>query len=233
MNIANAADQTTQVAIKSGILHDVLQASIFVQLLLLSLFVFSVISWAIILAKHFQFKKINELNTKFDNEFWKTDKLETLYKNLNDYEGSPIAEMFKNAYKTLIGFNEKTDKTFAIDSAERSLRKTLDIEVTKMENQLPFLATIGSTAPFIGLLGTVVGIMTSFRDIYEAGSASLATVAPGISEALFATAVGLVAAIPAVMAYNHFLNKLNKVELSLSGFTSDFINKARHLKLKD
>lgn len=116
---------------------------------------------------------------------------------------------------------------FGLDNLERTLRKATDTELSKAEKHLSFLATTGSTAPFIGLLGTVVGIMSSFGQIAASGSASLAVVAPGISEALFATAVGLFAALPAVAAYNFFVGQVRKIELSISNFASDFLNVAK------
>lgn len=200
------------------------------QLLLLSLIVLSVWNWFIIFKKQGEFKKISEENEEFLNMFWAATNLQQIQGKADTFTNSPVAKVFKAGYQEIervMGANQQTHMHTGMENLERSIRKTHDDEVAAMESNISILATTGSTAPFIGLLGTVIGIMNSFGDIAATGSASLAVVAPGISEALFATAVGLFAAIPAVVAYNFLVNKIKKVENQLSGFNSDFLNIAR------
>ncbi len=237
ISAAWAQGETAQVTVQTGLLEDLLRAGPAVQLLLLVLIGMSVISWAVMLAKHKQLKTVHHANAVFEAKFWKSSHLQNLFENIDDFPHSTIARLFKSGYielqklvdsaKTQETSGELKPRLFGIDNLERALRKSLDTQVGLLEGRLTILATIGSTAPFIGLLGTVIGIMNSFRDIYQAGSASLATVAPGISEALFATAVGLFAAIPAVMAYNHFIGRVRRAEIDMTNFSADFLNIAK------
>ncbi len=231
-----AQTQTAKVAVESSLLSDIMQAGIVVQLLLLSLIVFSVLSWAIMITKRKQLGDIEEADLVFEDKFWKAKNLQSVFDSVDQFPSSSIARIFKAGYLELQRIAESVKvspeskempQLFGLDNLERSLRKATDKEIDALETRLGFLATIGSTSPFIGLLGTVIGIMNSFRDIYNAGSASLATVAPGISEALFATAVGLFAAIPAVVAYNHFIAQVRRREIFMSNFSSDFLNIAK------
>ncbi len=163
-----------------------------------------------------------------------------------DYHHSNVARVFLAAFQELQRIAEKTlgtrsgdvgsdssTRLVGLDNLERTIRKSTDSEIAKAEANLSFLATVGSTAPFIGLLGTVVGIMTSFQHIAASGSASLAVVAPGISEALFATAVGLFAALPAVAGYNYFIGRVRKIEMEVASFGSDFLNVAKRNFFKE
>ena len=202
------------------------------QFLLLSLIAMSIVSWAIIFKKWKVFKRIQEDDGKFIDLFWNATSLEQVQNKIEGHPNSPLSKIFSCGFSELEKINRHKPSDpkpmgFGMDNLERSLRKGQDKELASLEERLSFLATTGSTAPFIGLLGTVVGIMNSFRAISNAGSASLATVAPGISEALFATAVGLFAAIPAVIAYNYLLTEVRRQENQMNSFISDFLNIAR------
>lgn len=220
---------TTEISTQSSLISDIMGAGFAVQFLLLALIIMSIISWAIIFKKRKLFNSVKEENEKFLDLFWSAASLEQVKDKLDRHGDSPLSRVFSTGFSELERVRRKNISSMgsAIDNLERALRKGQDQEVSILEEKLAFLATTGSTAPFIGLLGTVVGIMNSFRAISNAGSASLATVAPGISEALFATAVGLFAAIPAVMAYNYLLNEVRKQENSMNNFISDFLNIAR------
>lgn len=221
--------KTTEV-VGNHLLAGIMHAGIVVQLLLLSLVVLSIWKWFIIFKKRGEFKKISDENDEFLNMFWAASNLQQIQSKADSFSYSPLARVFKAGYQEierLVGANEQNLMMTGMENLERSIRKSHDNEVASMESQISILATTGSTAPFIGLLGTVIGIMNAFGDIASSGSASLAVVAPGISEALFATAVGLFAAIPAVVAYNYLVNKIKKAENQLNGFNSDFLNIAR------
>lgn len=226
---------TTEISTQTSLISDIMGAGIAVQFLLLMLILMSVISWAIIFKKRQLFNQTRQDNDKFLDLFWNATSLEQVRDKMDRHVDSPLSRIFKAGYTELERVQRKNNPALGmgIDNLERSLRKSQDEEISILEERLAFLATTGSTAPFIGLLGTVVGIMTSFRAISNAGSASLATVAPGISEALFATAVGLFAAIPAVMAYNFMINEVRKHENTMNNFISEFLNTARLQQKKD
>jgi biopolymer transport protein TolQ len=213
------------------LLHGIANAGIVVQLLLLSMVGLSVWNWLIIFKKKNQFAKISEKNDTFLDVFWKAPNLQQINAQLEPHIESPLAKVFESGYQEIERVISTQQASGAMmtgmENLERTLRKANDEEVALLESQLSILATTGSTAPFIGLLGTVIGIMNSFQDIAQSGSASLAVVAPGISEALFATAMGLFAAIPAVIFYNYLINKIKRLENQLNGFSSDFLNIAR------
>ncbi len=232
------AQEVSDIAIESNLLQDIMKAGLAVQLLLLGLIVMSILSWGIIFLKNQQMKRSTESDHKFEDRFWKSKSLQDVYELLDDYPDSPLTRVFRSGYNELMKILELRSegdeaKGSSVDNLERALRKASDTELARYEHRLGILATTGSTAPFIGLLGTVIGIMNSFADIYRAGSASLATVAPGISEALFATAVGLFAAIPAVMFFNYFISKVRRAEIRMGNFSADFLNMARRNFLKD
>lgn len=207
-----------------------LSASPVVIITLLILGTLSVMCWGIILLKKRQIKKIRRSNTSFSNEFWKTTSLDTLFSRLEEFPYSNLAQIFRSGYQEMQRIAQsglastESQRLSGLDNLERTLRKAVDLEISSLENYLNILATTGSTGPFIGLFGTVWGIMGSFKKIGETGAASLAVVAPGISEALIATAIGLAAAIPAVVAYNYFLSQIKREELELTHFASDFLN---------
>ena len=180
-----------------------IRADIVVKLVILSLIVCSIYSWAVIIEKVRLFKKINKSTEEFENKFWNSKSAETFYNNLPASTEDPMALLFKDAMQNLLKRRSKTD----LNSRMTTLLETgIDKQMTKIGKGFTFLATVGSTAPFIGLFGTVWGIMNSFQSIAISRNTSLAIVAPGIAEALFATALGLLAAIPAVVAYNKFNN---------------------------
>jgi biopolymer transport protein TolQ len=210
-----------------------LQASPVVQLTLVLLILLSVFCWAIAFSKWRLFKQIDAANEKFTSKFWKVSSLDSLYENIEEYEDSPLAEIFRSAYVEMKKIadapslnNDGTPSALLghVDNLERVLRKSVENEIVILESRLNVMATTGSTGPFIGLFGTVWGIMSSFHKIGQTGSASLAVVAPGISEALVATAIGLAAAIPAVALYNHFVVKLKRQEMEMNNFASDYLN---------
>lgn len=182
------------------------------------LLLFSVISWSIILLKLFTLRKASRSSVEFTDLFWKIRRLDQVFEESRRFDKSPLAQVFRKGYQEL----RSDDLTL-----EHTLRKASMTEMRELESQISFLATVGSTSPFIGLFGTVVGIMSSFEQIGSRGSASLATVAPGIAEALVATAAGLLAAIPAVIAYNYFSNRIRMMALEIETFSSDFLNIAR------
>jgi biopolymer transport protein TolQ len=227
---AMAAETTHKVAVENNLFHGIANSGIVVQVLLLALVGMSVWCWFIIFKKKNQLKTIEIENQKFLEVFWKGSSLQQINSHVEEFENSPIARMFSYAYQELervVGAAQGSLLSNGIENIERSLRKSHDAEIAEVETLLPVLATTGSTAPFVGLLGTVIGIMNSFGDIAASGSASLSVVAPGISEALFATAVGLFAAIPAVVSYNYLIGEVKKFENQLNGFNSDFLNIAR------
>lgn len=205
-----------------------------VKLVLLILLFFSVVSWAIIFFKFLQVHRANNESERFIDFFWKTKRFDAINSQLDRFANSPLTVLFSEAYGELKKLMEKGDEQVehnvistdlgGIDNIARALRRATTSEITRLEKYLTFLATTGSTAPFIGLFGTVWGIMTSFKGIGETGSASLAVVAPGIAEALIATAIGLVAAIPAVMGYNHFQHKIKVLIAEMDSFSTEFLN---------
>jgi biopolymer transport protein TolQ len=236
-----------KIAVKTGVLDSVIAAGWPVQLLLLILIVASIISWGIIFIKNKQFQNFEKADANFNEDFWQAKSLEAVFEKLSEYPESTLARLFEAGYLELqriadsaLGSGSSSAKAgevslrlSGLDNLERALRKALDTELSVAESRLGFLATTGSTAPFVGLLGTVVGIMTSFTGIAASGSASLAVVAPGIAEALFSTAVGLFAAIPAVVAYNFFLGRTRRLEMELNNFSSDFLNIAKRNFFRD
>lgn len=230
INIAQAAPS---VSVNTSSIDAIAQASPIVQLTLIILISLSVFCWAIGYSKYRTFKKMNLSDELFLSKFWKVNSLDTLFEDIDQYSDSSIARVFKAAYLEMKKISEspllsKThdDKPVltGLDNLERVLNKASENEIARLESRLTVLATTGSTGPFIGLFGTVWGIMGSFHKIGQTGSASLAVVAPGISEALIATAIGLAAAIPAVVLYNNFISKIRKQEITLNNFNADFLN---------
>ncbi|GBC61528.1 protein TolQ [Desulfonema ishimotonii] len=212
-------------------------ASYMVQFVLLLLLFFSVTSWAIILIKWYYMRRAFRESGDFMEIFWESRDLSVAYKEARLLDGSPIARVFTIGYMNLkklggqVGGKSAgeaggslSEKFSGIDNVKRSLRRSINTEVTRMTQMVPFLATAGNTTPFIGLFGTVWGIMESFHSIGLSGSASLAVVAPGISEALVATAAGLGVAIPSVIAFNYFMQRIRVMESELQSFMADFLN---------
>ena len=197
-----------------------LRADIVVKLVILTLIVCSIYSWAVIIEKVRLFKKIHKSTEEFENKFWNSKSAETFYNNLPASIEDPMALLFRDAMQNLLKRRSKTD----LNSRMTTLLETgIDKQMTKIGRGFTFLATVGSTAPFIGLFGTVWGIMNSFQSIAISRNTSLAIVAPGIAEALFATALGLLAAIPAVVAYNKFNNDSIRYSQRLENFSKRFL----------
>ena len=194
----------------------------------------SVVSWAIIFYKLLQVQKAKNESERFVDFFWQTKRFDLIGAQLGRFANSPLTVLFNEGYGELKKLMEKGEEKAdpnvistelgGIDNIARALRRATTSEITRLEKYLTFLATTGSTAPFIGLFGTVWGIMTAFKGIGETGSASLAVVAPGIAEALIATAIGLVAAIPAVMGYNHFQQKIKVLIAEMDSFSTELLN---------
>jgi len=207
-----------------------------VRFVLLLLVLASVASWAIIGFKAMQITKMANSSKLFQDAFWQTRRLDKIYEICEEYAPSPMVEIFRAGYMELARIRKaegsssegpKRSETVTeddIESIERSLRKAHSEQMNIADSMVSFLATIGSAAPFVGLFGTVWGIMNSFQEIGVTQNASLATVAPGISEALIATATGLAAAIPAVIAYNYFIERNRILETEMENFSRDFLN---------
>jgi biopolymer transport protein TolQ len=228
------------------ILNMISNAGPMVQFVMLLLLFFSIMSWAIILIKYRYIRKAFKESAEFTDFFWKSRDLSNAFAKAKQLHGSPLARIFRIGYvelkKTSQSAAQPSTPSAAVnkpggnqsmamdtrftgtDNVQRALRRAISTEMTRMTQMVPFLATTGNTAPFIGLFGTVWGIMNSFHGIGMKGSANLAVVAPGISEALVATAAGLAAAIPAVIAFNFFMSKIRVVESDLHNFSSDFLN---------
>ncbi len=209
-------------------------ASGVVQMVMALLVIMGLVCWFITGAKVLRIGRAIRRSRAFLAEFnnggdaWSTERLEAVYGKLASFDGSPLAMAFHAGYVELarVMGSGKADRV-DLENIERALKRAGTAELTSLEAMLPFLATTGSTAPFVGLFGTVWGIMNSFLGIRNEGSASLDTVAPGIAEALIATAIGLLAAIPAVVAYNYFVRKIRVVESEVETFSSDFLNIVR------
>ena len=223
----------------NDIVQMILHAGLMVRFVLLLLLFFSIASWAIIFTKYRMVKKARRESEKFLEQFWNSRSLSEAFQATKSFKQSPVARVFRVAYVELKNLNKSQEpssgedmagdvslsqRMVAVDNIKRALLRAANMELTGLAKALPFLATTGNTTPFIGLFGTVWGIMNAFRGIGLRGSASLAVVAPGISEALIATAAGLAAAIPAVVAYNHFNNKLKVIQSEMENFSADFLN---------
>ena len=193
-----------------------IRADIVVKLVIITLIACSIYSWAVIIEKIKLFKKINQSTEEFETKFWNSKSAETFYNNLPVNVDDPMALVFKDAMQNLLKRRSKSD----LNSRMTTMLETgIEKQISKISKGFTFLATVGSTAPFIGLFGTVWGIMNSFQSIAISRNTSLAIVAPGIAEALFATALGLLAAIPAVIAYNKFNNDSLKYSQKLENFS--------------
>jgi biopolymer transport protein TolQ len=212
-----------------------LHAGLMVKAVMIALLIFSVVSWSIIIMKHLVFKRMKRASEDFLDHFWESKTLNEAYRSAEEYAASSEAAVFGSGFQELKKISaareqkESEGETLemqlaTLDNMKRAMRKAQTMEIQRLGRWLPFLATTGSATPFIGLFGTVWGIMTSFHDIGLRGSASLAVVAPGISEALVATAAGLAVAIPAVIFYNFYSNKLVYTETEIEHFSTDFLN---------
>ena len=198
-----------------------LRADIIVKSVIIILIACSIYSWAIIFDKYKLFKRINKSSEEFEEKFWKSKSAETFFNSLPSNIDDPMAKVFKTSMQSVMKVRSKTNLTERLTS---TLESNIEKQMSLIEKNYTFLATVGSTAPFIGLFGTVWGIMNSFQSIAISRNTSLAIVAPGIAEALFATALGLLAAIPAVIAYNKFNNDSKKYSQKLENFSKRFIS---------
>ena len=198
-----------------------LRADFVVKSVILMLIGCSIYSWAVIIEKFRLFKKINLESEEFEENFWKSKSAETFYNSLPTDLENPTALLFKDTMQSLLKAKSKTNLNERMASI---LEVNIEKQISKIDKGFTFLATVGSTAPFIGLFGTVWGIMNSFQSIAISRNTSLAIVAPGIAEALFATALGLLAAIPAVVAYNKFNNDSKKYSQRLENFSRRFLS---------
>jgi biopolymer transport protein TolQ len=196
-----------------------LRADIVVKSVIIILIVCSIYSWAVIIEKFRLFKKINKSSEEFEEKFWNSKSAETFYNNLPANIEDPMGIVFQDAMESLL---KKKSKNNLSERMTTFLEVGIERQMSKIDKGFTFLATVGSTAPFIGLFGTVWGIMNSFQSIAISRNTSLAVVAPGIAEALFATALGLLAAIPAVIAYNIFTNQVNDQNAKMYRFKEHF-----------
>ena len=204
-----------------SILQLFIRADIIVKSVIIILIVSSIYSWAIIFEKIQLFKRINLSSQEFENKFWKSKSAESFYNNLPINVADPMTNVFKNSMQVLI----KSKRSSTLNQKMSTMLEiNIEQQMEKIEKKYTFLATVGSTAPFIGLFGTVWGIMNSFQSIAISRNTSLAIVAPGIAEALFATALGLLAAIPAVVAFNKFTSDSKKYSQKLENFSKRFLS---------
>jgi len=209
-------------------LHLITGASVPVQAVMLLLVGLSLWSWWLIFYKGSVFKSAVKRNASFDESFWQGSDLNSLYARVNEARErfGPQAEVFAAGFREFIKQKRQNNPTrdAVVDGTRRALKAATQREMDRLEHQLPGLATVASVSPYIGLLGTVWGIMNSFRGLASVGQATLAQVAPGIAEALIATAIGLFAAIPAVVAYNRFQAQLDRINTQLETFAEEFLN---------
>ena len=227
------------ISTSTDIVQMILDSGHMVRFVLLLLLFFSVTSWAIIFNKYRFIRKARKESARFLDLFWNRPGLSDAFAASKRLRYTPLARVFRIAYAELKKVNKRQalsagvqkegarrfrQDAASIDNVKRALRRAVNVELTGLSKTLPFLATTGNTTPFIGLFGTVWGIMNAFRGIGVMGSASLSVVAPGISEALIATAAGLAAAIPAVVAYNYFSNQVRVLESEMNNFSADFLN---------
>lgn len=238
-NVAGQPDVALQHSM--GILEMVSGSGPVVLFVLYLLIVFSVVSWGIVLYKFRQLRQARRESDRFDVVFWETKNLPAIETAALELAASPLAQVFLGGYGELNrltrasetdDFNAKSDGSEivdrgSIDNVERAMRRAIREQVTRLERALSFLATTASTAPFIGLFGTVWGIMNAFRGLSLTRTSTIQAVAPGIAEALIATAIGLAAAIPSVMAYNHFSRKVRVQTADMENFALEFLNIAK------
>ena len=214
---------STQVNDEFTLMSLFFRADLVVKLVILMLFAASIFSWAIIIQKIKLFKKIKELSNNFDSVFWSGKSIKEIQKEFQDEEDFPVKSVFDEAVKEIKKSESEKSIASLPSRLDTVIESSIDLETEKLSSMFNYLATIGSTAPFIGLFGTVWGIMNSFQSIAISRNTSLAIVAPGIAEALFATALGLLAAIPAVIAYNKFNNDSNLYSKKLENFSKRFL----------
>jgi len=221
-----------------SILDLVRGAGLVVQAILYLLVLFSVVSWGIIAQKFFQLRRAKGESEKFIEIFWERRNLSAIHDASRELTASPVGQVFRSGYEELVRVSRSkkeqtgenlTTELGGIENVSRAMKRATSVEITKLEKHMSFLATTASSAPFVGLFGTVWGIMDAFRGLSVTHSSSIQAVAPGIAEALIATAMGLGAAIPALMAYNHFVQQIKVLAVEMDNFCQEFLNIAeRH-----
>jgi biopolymer transport protein TolQ len=222
-----------------GILDLVRGSGAVVQGILYLLVLFSVVSWGIIAHKYAQIRRAKRESEKFIEIFWERRNLSSIHDVSRNLQASPVGHVFRAGYEELVRVSRAKKETASgetlttelggVDNVSRAMKRATSVEITKLEKYLSFLATTASASPFIGLFGTVWGIMNAFRGLSVTHSSSIQAVAPGIAEALIATAVGLAAAIPALMAYNYFVQQIKVLAVDMDNFSHEFLNIAeRH-----
>lgn len=231
---AETIQEASSMRLASGSMLELIWAAgPMVKFVIFILVMFSILSWSLIVFKGVKIHSSLRLSREFTKEFWESHSLNELNQKSKSMPSSPLLEIFKLGYLELIKITQLQNKqepdVFArefsgIANIQRAMNKAKLTARTELEREVPLLATIGTSSPFIGLVGTVWGIVDAFHGIGLTGSANLATVAPGIAEALIATAVGLIAAIPAVIAYNLFVSKIKAIYGEMEAFSSDFLN---------
>ncbi|MBW8843833.1 MAG: protein TolQ [Burkholderiales bacterium] len=205
----------------------ILHASFAVQLVIAGLLLVSLASWSVIFGKLIGLGQIKRRNDAFEAEFWSGKNLNDLYQSVgNRADAAPLERIFASGMREFLKLREKrvTDTNSLLDSARRAMRASFQRELDAMEHNLSFLASVGSVSPYVGLFGTIWGIMHAFVGLSNLTQVTLATVAPGIAEALVATAIGLFAAIPAVLAYNRFARQIDRAAITLETFIEEFSN---------
>ena len=226
---------------QQGIFDLVTGAGPVVQIVLYLLILFSVVSWGVILFKFRHVREAKKQSARFIEVFWESRNLASIHEASQELEASPVAHVFIAGYEELLRVSRRnaaeteglTTDLSGVDNVARAMKRAANVELTKLEQTLTFLATTSGSTPFIGLFGTVWGIMNAFRGLSVTRSSTIQAVAPGIAEALIATAAGLVAAIPALIAYNHFLQEIRVLTADMENFTQEFLNIAeRHFTKK-
>ena len=226
---------------QQGILDLVTGSGPVVQAVLYLLILFSVVSWGIILYKFRRVRAAKRESARFIEIFWESRNLASIHEASRELSDSPVAQVFVAGYEELLRVSRRnaaeadtlTTDLSGVDNVARAMKRATTVELTKLEQALTFLATTSGTTPFIGLFGTVWGIMNAFRGLSVSRSSTIQAVAPGIAEALIATAAGLLAAIPALMAYNHFVQEIRVLTADMENFTQEFLNIAeRHFMKK-
>lgn len=205
----------------------ILHASLAVQLVITGLLLMSLASWSVIFSKFFSLSRIKGGNDAFESEFWSGKNLNELYNSVNGrIDGAPLERIFAAGMREFLKLRERrvSDASALLDGARRAMRASFQRELDAMESHLSFLASVGSVSPYVGLFGTIWGIMHAFVGLSNLQQVTLATVAPGIAEALVATAIGLFAAIPAVLAYNRFARQIDRSAITMETFIEEFSN---------
>jgi biopolymer transport protein TolQ len=213
---------------------EIIRDASFIELaVLLLLMGVSVASWALIAMKATQLSRARTQSLTFLDTFWKASRLEAIYQTAQKLDGSPLSKVFCAGYEELSKLAQAkeggaegamAERLGGIENVERALNRASTAQITELESKVSFLGTVGAASPFVGLFGTVIGILSAFNQIAEQGNATLATVAAPVGNALFATAAGLFAAIPAVVAYNSFVSRIKVFDTEMSNFSADFLN---------